>query len=84
MLLNIRQVYLYICNLLKLHFANCLILIFLLVGGRKLRDVECIIEKCSDLVQMVNTDKHYDLLTETFNAITVTFFIYLNICILLL
>ncbi|KYQ55450.1 Uncharacterized protein C1orf26 [Trachymyrmex zeteki] len=40
------------------------------VGGRKLRDVECIIEKCSDLVQMVNTDKHYDLLTETFNAIT--------------
>ncbi|KAG5315400.1 SWT1 protein, partial [Pseudoatta argentina] len=40
------------------------------VGGRKLRDMEYIIEKCSDLVQMVNTDKHYDLLTETFNAIT--------------
>ncbi|XP_011053812.1 PREDICTED: transcriptional protein SWT1 [Acromyrmex echinatior] len=39
-------------------------------GGRKLRDMEYIIEKCSDLVQMVNTDKHYDLLTETFNAIT--------------
>ncbi|XP_018338067.1 PREDICTED: transcriptional protein SWT1 isoform X2 [Trachymyrmex septentrionalis] len=40
------------------------------VGGRKLRDMEYIIEKCSDLVQMVNTDKHYDPLTETFNAIT--------------
>ncbi|XP_012060914.1 PREDICTED: transcriptional protein SWT1 [Atta cephalotes] len=39
------------------------------VGGRKLRDMEYIIEKCSDLVQMVNADKHYDLLTETFNAI---------------
>ncbi|KYN17127.1 Uncharacterized protein C1orf26 like protein [Trachymyrmex cornetzi] len=40
------------------------------VGGRKLRDMEYIIEKCSDLVQMVNIDKHCDPLTETFNAIT--------------
>ncbi|KYN04040.1 Uncharacterized protein C1orf26 [Cyphomyrmex costatus] len=39
------------------------------VGG-KLRDVEHIIEKSSDLVQMVNADKHCDLLTQTFNAIT--------------
>ncbi|XP_039309297.1 transcriptional protein SWT1-like, partial [Solenopsis invicta] len=40
------------------------------VGGRKLRDVEYILEKSSDLVQAVNMDKHYDLMTETFNAIT--------------
>lgn len=47
---------------------------FLSVGGRKLRDVEYILEKSSDLVQMVNMDKHRDLMTQTFNAITVIFF----------
>jgi len=52
---------------------------FLLVGGRKLQDVEYIIEKSSDLVQMVNMDKHCDLMTQTFNAITVISFMHLNI-----
>ncbi|XP_071581304.1 uncharacterized protein Swt1 [Temnothorax nylanderi] len=40
------------------------------VGGRKLQDVEYILEKCSDLVQMVNMDKHCDLMTQTFSTIT--------------
>ncbi|XP_012232697.1 transcriptional protein SWT1 [Linepithema humile] len=39
-------------------------------GGRKLQDVECILEKCSNLVQMVNTTKHCELMTQTFDAIT--------------
>lgn len=49
-------------------------MIFLSVGGRKLRDVEYVLEKSSDLIQMVNMDKHRDLMTQTFNAITVIFF----------
>lgn len=48
-----------------------LILILFSAGGRKLEDVEHILEKCSDLVQAVNPDKHCELMTETFNAITV-------------
>ncbi|XP_011641920.1 transcriptional protein SWT1 isoform X1 [Pogonomyrmex barbatus] len=40
------------------------------VGGRKLQDVEYILEKCSYLVQMVNMDKYSDLMTQTFNDIT--------------
>ncbi|XP_029173016.1 transcriptional protein SWT1 [Nylanderia fulva] len=40
------------------------------VGGRKLEDVEYILEKCSDLVQAVKADKHSELITQTFNAIT--------------
>jgi len=52
---------------------------FLLVGGRKLQDVEYIIEKSNDLVQMINMDKHCDLMTQTFNAITVISFMHLNI-----
>ncbi|XP_014484962.1 PREDICTED: transcriptional protein SWT1 isoform X2 [Dinoponera quadriceps] len=40
------------------------------VGGRKLQDVECILEKCSDLIQGINTDKHYELMVQSFNAIT--------------
>ncbi|EZA48629.1 hypothetical protein DMN91_012249 [Ooceraea biroi] len=39
-------------------------------GGRKLRDVEHILEKCSDLLQTVNMDKHAGLMTETSSAIT--------------
>ncbi|KAM0732746.1 Transcriptional protein SWT1 [Formica fusca] len=42
---------------------------YLPVGGRKLEDVEHILEKCSDLVQTVNADKHYELMTQTFDAI---------------
>lgn len=43
--------------------------VYVPVGGRKLRDVEYVIEKSSDLVQMVNADKHCDLVTQTFNAL---------------
>ncbi|XP_070164450.1 transcriptional protein SWT1 [Polyergus mexicanus] len=42
---------------------------YLPVGGRKLEDVEYILEKCSDLVQVVNADKYYELMTQTFDAI---------------
>lgn len=41
------------------------------VGGRKLEDVEHILEKCSDLIQAVNTDKHHKLMRQTFDAIMV-------------
>lgn len=40
------------------------------VGGRKLEDVEHILEKCSDLVQAVNAEKHSELMSQTFNMIT--------------
>ncbi|XP_032663477.1 transcriptional protein SWT1 isoform X2 [Odontomachus brunneus] len=40
------------------------------VGGRKLQDVEYTLEKCSDLIQAINEDKHYDLMVQSFNAIT--------------
>ncbi|EFN86993.1 Uncharacterized protein C1orf26-like protein [Harpegnathos saltator] len=39
------------------------------VGGRKLQDVEYVLEKCSDLIQAINTDKHYELMVQSFNAI---------------
>ncbi|EFN66674.1 Uncharacterized protein C1orf26 [Camponotus floridanus] len=39
------------------------------VGGRKLENVEYILEKCSDLMQAVNTDKHHELMKQTFDAI---------------
>ncbi|KAL6442894.1 hypothetical protein ACFW04_002740 [Cataglyphis niger] len=39
------------------------------VGGRKLEDMEYILEKCSDLIQAVNVDKHYELMTQTFDTI---------------
>lgn len=31
-------------------------------GGRRLKDVQYILEACNDLIQMVNTDKHIDLM----------------------
>lgn len=49
------------------------------VGGRKLEDVEHILEKCSDLVQAVNTEKHSELMTQTFNTITVILNIFVRI-----
>lgn len=50
-----------------------------LVGGRKLEDMEYILEKCSDLIQAVNSDKHYELMTQTFDAIMVMLSIF--VCI---
>ncbi|XP_012541968.1 transcriptional protein SWT1 [Monomorium pharaonis] len=52
------------------HILKELLNAFLSVGGRKFQDVEYILEKCSDLVQLVNMDKHCDLMTHTFNTIT--------------
>ncbi|XP_011863191.1 PREDICTED: transcriptional protein SWT1-like [Vollenhovia emeryi] len=40
------------------------------VGGRKLQDVEYIIEKSSTLVQIADVNKYRDLTAKTFNAIT--------------
>lgn len=53
-----------------------------LVGGRKLEDVEHILEKCSDLVQTVNADKHYELMTQTFEAIMVMLSIFAYIFVI--
>lgn len=49
------------------------------VGGRKLQDVEYTLEKCSDLIQTINRDKHYDLMVQSFNAITVILYIHISI-----
>lgn len=51
------------------------LILFFSVGGRQLEGVEYILEKSSDLVQAVNMDKHSNLVTQTFDTITVIFFI---------
>lgn len=50
-------------------------------GGRKLEDVEHILEKCSDLVQAVKADKHCQLMSQTFDAITVLNILSKFVCI---
>lgn len=53
---------------------NSIILLFS-VGGRKLADVEHALEKCCDIIQAVNVNKHYDLMVQSFNAIMVIFYV---------
>lgn len=60
------------------HKASLILMLFL-VGGRKLEDMEYILEKCSDLIQAVNTDKHYELMTQTFDTIMVMLSIFVFI-----
>lgn len=61
-------------------YTTRLILTLILVGGKKLQDAEYIVEKCSDLIQTVNTGKHYEIMAQSFTSITVTLCIHFTHC----
>lgn len=40
--------------------------------------MEHILEKCSDLIQTINADKHYELMAQSFNSIRVILYMHFN------